>query len=354
MISVWNDVLTTGDGPAGMRKKTRLLLVSLCLGLGVLPGALQAQLAGLPDNARLAAEQTAPLMQPVLATGAWSNGSVPTPGVRGAVTREAWQIGGTDLSTEQLLAPLREGLAAEGFRPVFECANALCGGFEFRYALDLLPEPAMHVDLGDFRYLLVTRGQEARAEYVALLVSRAGRRDFVHATTLKPPAPEPVQTERDGALLEHLSTPDARIEDLAATSEPKNDAPDAITRTLSETGRVVLSDLRFATGSSQLAQSRFDSLDELAGWMQGNPQRRIVLVGHTDNDGTLAANMDLSRKRAQAVRETLRKEYGIDGSRMEAEGVGFLAPLVSNASDAGRTRNRRVEAVLEEDAPAQR
>ena len=351
VISVRNHVLATGRRP--VRRRTRACSPAsmfLCVGLGVFPGAAHAELVGLPDNARLAAEQAEPLARPVLATGPWSSGAVPSLGVRGAVTREAWQIGGSDLSTEQILAPLQEGFAAEGFRPVFDCTDTACGGFEFRYALDLLPEPAMHVDLGDFRYLLLERGEEARAEYVALLISRSGRRDFVHVTTLRPAAAAPVQGA--GALLAPLADPGARIEDLVATAGAKETGPDAITRTLSDTGRVVLGDLRFATGSSQLAQSRFGSLDELAGWMQSNPEKRIVLVGHTDNDGTLAANMDLSRRRAQAVRETLRKEYGIDGSRMDAEGVGFLAPLESNASEAGRTRNRRVEAVLEEDAAA--
>jgi OOP family OmpA-OmpF porin len=74
----------------------------------------------------------------------------------------------------------------------------------------------------------------------------------------------------------------------------------------------------------------------------------VALVGHTDAEGGLAANIDLSRRRAAAVRDRLVAQHGIAAERLSAEGVGWLAPRATNATEAGREANRRVEAVVAE------
>ena len=71
------------------------------------------------------------------------------------------------------------------------------------------------------------------------------------------------------------------------------------------------------------------------------------MVGHTDNVGNLPANLDLSRRRADAVAAALARDYGIARDRLTANGVASLAPVASNGSDAGRAKNRRVELVLQ-------
>jgi OOP family OmpA-OmpF porin len=73
---------------------------------------------------------------------------------------------------------------------------------------------------------------------------------------------------------------------------------------------------------------------------------RVALVGHTDATGSLDANIALSRKRAASVKDRLVRAYGIAVSRLDAEGMGYLAPIASNLTQAGRDANRRVEAVL--------
>ena len=70
-----------------------------------------------------------------------------------------------------------------------------------------------------------------------------------------------------------------------------------------------------------------------------------MIVGHTDNQGSLDYNIDLSTRRADAVRNYLMGEHGIDGGTMRAAGVGFLAPVATNSSEDGRSQNRRVEIV---------
>jgi outer membrane protein OmpA-like peptidoglycan-associated protein len=86
-------------------------------------------------------------------------------------------------------------------------------------------------------------------------------------------------------------------------------------------------------------------LDEIAKLLRAQPQLNVVIVGHTDSQGTYDYNMDLSRRRADAVAAELARSYKIANTRLKTAGVGFLAPIGSNASDDGRALNRRVELV---------
>ena len=76
------------------------------------------------------------------------------------------------------------------------------------------------------------------------------------------------------------------------------------------------------------------------------PDVIILLVGHTDNQGSHEYNLGLSERRAQAVRAALVADFGIGTARIEAYGAGFLAPKASHGNAAGRARNRRVEMLL--------
>ena len=95
----------------------------------------------------------------------------------------------------------------------------------------------------------------------------------------------------------------------------------------------------------------FPLLDEVQGVLVKNPQLKHVRVeGHTDNRGTAAYNLDLSRRRAAAVVEYL-VQHGIDRKRLVSAGYGFERPIADNATALGRAKNRRVEfRLLEEEA----
>ena len=71
----------------------------------------------------------------------------------------------------------------------------------------------------------------------------------------------------------------------------------------------------------------------------------MLVVGHTDDRGALQYNLDLSARRAQAVVKFLEQEYAIAAARLEGHGVGYLAPVASNDTEAGQALNRRVELV---------
>ncbi len=84
-------------------------------------------------------------------------------------------------------------------------------------------------------------------------------------------------------------------------------------------------------------------LKEIAGILKKNPDWKLTIVGHTDNVGRDAANLDLSRRRAQSVKAALVERYGIDGSRLTTGGYGASQPQAKNDTPQGRARNRRVE-----------
>lgn len=79
--------------------------------------------------------------------------------------------------------------------------------------------------------------------------------------------------------------------------------------------------------------------------LQQNGALKVYVVGHTDNQGAYAANLDLSQKRADSVVKALAGEYHIDPHRLLAKGVASLAPVASNDAETGRNKNRRVELV---------
>lgn len=118
-------------------------------------------------------------------------------------------------------------------------------------------------------------------------------------------------------------------------------------RGLQADGKMALYGIYFDVGKAELKPESKAQLDEMAKLLQGNPALRVFVVGHTDNQGALDANVALSRARAQAVVDALVKEYKVDAGRLGVAGVASYAPVASNASDAGRARNRRVELVVQ-------
>jgi OOP family OmpA-OmpF porin len=111
-------------------------------------------------------------------------------------------------------------------------------------------------------------------------------------------------------------------------------------------GRAILADLEFTSGAADLGAGPFQSLAMLAQFLQDHPNSRVALVGHTDAVGALEGNIALSRRRAAQVVARLVADYGIDTARLQAEGMGFLAPIASNRTAEGRLANRRVEVIL--------
>ncbi len=106
---------------------------------------------------------------------------VPVQMVQGALDQRAFRLDGSRDNTLALMLPLSDQLTKAGYTLVYQCATTQCGGFDFRFALDVLPEPQMHVDLGDFRYLAA---KGPGGDVITLLVSRSADQAFVQVTTV--------------------------------------------------------------------------------------------------------------------------------------------------------------------------
>ncbi|HEY8401543.1 MAG TPA: OmpA family protein, partial [Cytophagaceae bacterium] len=100
--------------------------------------------------------------------------------------------------------------------------------------------------------------------------------------------------------------------------------------------------LLFESGKDVIVSSSFSSLDELAKVLRNNPKYKLHLEGHTDNVGDDQANMDLSKRRAMAVKNYLTSK-GVSATRITTDGFGETKPIDTNDTEEGRHRNRRVE-----------
>ena len=114
---------------------------------------------------------------------------------------------------------------------------------------------------------------------------------------------------------------------------------------IAESGKVALYGIYFDTNSDNIQDASAPTLQEIAQLLADNADLNLIVVGHTDNQGSYDYNMDLSRRRADAVADSLVADYGANSSRLRSAGVGYLAPAASNTDEAGRQLNRRVELV---------
>lgn len=116
-------------------------------------------------------------------------------------------------------------------------------------------------------------------------------------------------------------------------------------KALDAAGKVALYGIYFDTNQATLKAESKPTLDEIARLLAADPALKVHVVGHTDNQGGLESNLSLSKRRAEAVRNALISHHGIAAERLAANGVSYLAPVASNADEAGRAKNRRVELV---------
>lgn len=87
-------------------------------------------------------------------------------------------------------------------------------------------------------------------------------------------------------------------------------------------------------------------LQQLADYMQANPNASVHLESHTDSKGAASYNLNLSQARADAVKATLVNNYGITSNRITTQGYGESKPVATNDTETGRQQNRRVEAII--------
>jgi outer membrane protein OmpA-like peptidoglycan-associated protein len=110
-------------------------------------------------------------------------------------------------------------------------------------------------------------------------------------------------------------------------------------------GRYVTHGILFDTDSDRIKPDSAATIKLIAGGLQANLGSNFLIEGHTDSTGDATHNMDLSKRRAEAVKSVLVTQFGIDASRLTTVGLGSSKPVASNDKPQGRAENRRVEFV---------
>jgi outer membrane protein OmpA-like peptidoglycan-associated protein len=114
---------------------------------------------------------------------------------------------------------------------------------------------------------------------------------------------------------------------------------------IADSGSVALYGIKFDSGEEIVLPDSQGTLEEIAKLLKKDPQLKLRIVGHTDDQGSAEHNLDLSSRRAASVVRELTKTYGIAAGRLDSFDGGFYAPVALNATREGRALNQRVELV---------
>jgi OmpA-OmpF porin, OOP family len=114
---------------------------------------------------------------------------------------------------------------------------------------------------------------------------------------------------------------------------------------IASSGSVALYGIYFDFNKADVKTESTPTLEQIAKLLKSTPRLKVLVVGHTDNVGSFASNMDLSQRRAASVVNVLATKFQIEPTRLAPVGVAFASPVASNKSEDGRAKNRRVALV---------
>lgn len=250
--------------------------------------------------------------------------------LEGRITRILYR-GPDGRSTLEILRNYQAALEAAGFESLFTCGSD-CGN---NFAQLLYGPTEMRILTSKSTTSAFDIPQDVR--YLAAKLSSGGR--IVHASLL---------VAFDNGFGPLSKTPVTLLEIIESrqmdTGMVTVDA-EAIGKGIDADGHMAIYGVQFDTDSASIKLESAPILAEIAKFLQSRPGLNILVVGHTDNQGTFEYNIGLSSRRANSVARYLAQTHGIDGARMRAEGVGYLAPVATNDTPDGRALNRRVELV---------
>lgn len=162
--------------------------------------------------------------------------------------------------------------------------------------------------------------------------------------------------EEQNRLEEQRRADAARLEELQKSRASQQQSEEELRKTLAQLAQVreearglivtLPGSIYFDVNKSDVKPAMQNRLTEIAKALATVPDRHILIEGHTDSDGSASYNLELSRLRAESVRSAL-VAGGVSPDRIEIHGYGKTRPVASNATAAGKARNRRVEIVVE-------
>ena len=204
-------------------------------------------------------------------------------------------------------------LKESGFDIVFSCKNQECGGTNLAHSI----EQWVGLNPSNMRYAVAKKSSASAETHVV------------------------VATSTDGSAI--IKTQVIIIES-AAMQNKMTDAS-AMAKAISGSGSIALYGIYFDSGKSTMKPGSTPTLEEIAKLLKNQTSLTLIVVGHTDNEGSYGYNMNLSKERARSVVRELVNKHDISTRRLSHDGVGYLAPVASNRTEEGRVRNRRVQLV---------
>lgn len=272
----------------------------------------------------------------LVATGPRKSGEPLPPVLRleGKTTTIGYEADEKKFSPLQIFRNYQKAFAQSGFTPIYTCKNDTeCGnkfvtqlyweGNPARAGRDRnLDAPNLHGDTYQYYFWSGKVNVEGKDIYASLLVAQWSGASF------------PAKVVLDIGEIEKLD------DDLISINL------DSMSQAITETGKVELKGILFDTAKTTLKPESAKVVETIANYIKQNPSKSFYVVGHTDSKGDYDFNINLSKGRASTVVNTLIKDYGIAAERIIPIGIGPVSPAQSNATEAGRTNNRRVELVL--------
>lgn len=239
----------------------------------------------------------------------------------------------SDRSSLEVMRNYEEALKKAGFTTLFACEKLACGKelgemMGQRIQTDLKYHSASHLEAYNYGRM------EPR-----LVVATGKKPDGAPVHALVYVAP-PVQDRLGGVYIEVVEGKPMETGKVSATLDAESMA-----RGITAEGKVAVYGVYFDTDRADIKPESKAALAEMAKLLKSQPSLKVHIVGHTDNQGTMARNLDLSQRRAESVVKALAGEHRIEPGRLNAKGVASFAPVASNDSEAGREKNRRVELV---------
>lgn len=242
----------------------------------------------------------------------------------------------------------QQELSGKGGTPLFECQGKGCGGSPTRssgggggeMSLAMYLWPAENI-----RDAELTSGHCAQSagiteqRYVVMELPPNGAYLSILTYTIAAGSGScKVLKDRTIAVVDILEVKDMDTKMVTVKAEE-------MAQEISKKGSVALYGIYFDTGKADVKPESIDTLEQIAKFLTAAPDAKLLVVGHTDNVGNFASNMELSRRRAEAVVNLLLATYDVDADRLMPVGVSFACPVAPNTTEEGRAKNRRVELV---------
>lgn len=253
--------------------------------------------------------------------------------LEGKYTRIAYNYP-AERSPLEVMRNYQAALEKAGLKILFTCAKDSCGKDFGEYFRDVRLGDQF-IKSGGANWEPFNYGRDDERYLLAKGVRPDG--SVIHVAVY---SVAPVQNKLGGVYLDIV---EAKPMETGKVSASLNAADMA--KGIAADGKVAVYGILFDTDKTEVKPESKPALTEIAKLLQQDAKLKLYVVGHTDSEGALAHNLELSQKRAESVVKVLAADYKIDAKRLTAKGVASYAPAASNDSAPGRDKNRRVELV---------